>query len=234
MNKISLCIPTWNRVDMTINSFIDVLDDDRVGEIVIVDDCSMIDNFTQLQFRLKALDNNKIKLYRNDENLDCYRNKREVISKAINEWVIILDSDNKITTDYLDAIYAIAIWDKSVILQPEFARPLFDFRQMSGQTISRYNVAHYTNIKPFLWLINAMNYFVNRDEYLRVWDGSIDPVTSDSIYQNTNWLKAGNSIHVVPNMQYDHLVHNGSHYKNNVHRTGNLFEVLMQQLREMK
>jgi glycosyltransferase involved in cell wall biosynthesis len=231
---ISLCLTVWNRTDMVINAIEDVMYDERISEIVIVDDHSALENFYSLQAKLEAVNLNKIKLYRNDQNLDCYKNKREAILKAENKWVIILDSDNKIGTDYLDAIYRTPVWDKSVILQPEFARPLFDFRQMSGQVISKYNVANYTDIKPFLWMINAMNYFVNRDEYLRVWDGSIDPHTSDTILQNYNWLKAGNSIYVVPNMRYDHLVHSGSHYKNNVHKTGNLFEVLMGKIREMK
>ena len=80
-----------------------------------------------------------------------------------------------------------------------------------------------------------MNYFVNRDEYLRVWDGSIDPVTSDSLYQNYNWLNGGNSIYVVPNLTYEHRVHSGSHYQNNVRRTPQGFhDSIIEKLKNMK
>jgi hypothetical protein len=84
-------------------------------------------------------------------------------------------------------------------------------------------------------MLNAMNYFVHRDEYLRVWDGSIDPVTSDSLFQNYNWLKAGNEISVLPELEYEHRVHSGSHYQNNVRRTPRGFhESIIQKLKELR
>ena len=73
-------------------------------------------------------------------------------------------------------------------------------------------------------MLNAMNFFINRDEYLKVWDGSINPVTSDSIYFNYCWLNAGNKIYVTPNMQYEHTVHDGSHYQLNNKKTPQGFQ----------
>ncbi len=69
---------------------------------------------------------------------------------------------------------------------------------------------------------------------LRVWDGSVDPVTSDSLYQNYRWLEAGNSIYVVPGLEYEHRVHDGSHYKEHHRKTGNLYNELVQKLKEMR
>ena len=40
MRTLSICIPTWNRVEMTLNSFKEVYNDDRVEAIIIVDDAS--------------------------------------------------------------------------------------------------------------------------------------------------------------------------------------------------
>jgi len=97
--------------------------------------------------------------------------------------------------------------------------PHFDFTKYQGIVFSKDNVSKYIDDVTFQTMLNAMNYFVNRDEYLRVWDGSIDPVTSDSIFHNYNWLKAGNSIFVLPGLTYEHRVHEQSHYKNNVRRT---------------
>ncbi|MEY4331490.1 MAG: hypothetical protein RLZZ196_228, partial [Bacteroidota bacterium] len=37
MQQISICIPTWNRVEMTLNSFKKVYNDARIDTIVIVD-----------------------------------------------------------------------------------------------------------------------------------------------------------------------------------------------------
>lgn len=212
---ISLCITTHNRDSLTVQSFSYVQNDNRISEIVIVDDCSDERIYNNLAKMVKGIP--KVKLYRNEKNLDCYRNKREAVSKSSNEWVIILDSDNVIKREYLDSIPENL--SLKTVYQPSFARPHFNFTEYSGKVISRHNVARYMHDDRFKTMLNAMNYLVNRDEYLKVWDGSIDPVTSDSIFQNYNWLNKGNSIYVVPGMEYEHLVHNGSHYQNNVRRT---------------
>jgi glycosyltransferase involved in cell wall biosynthesis len=213
-------------------SFAQVIDDDRISEIVIVDDHSDMEVFNRVFEYTRTIP--KVKLYRNEKNLDCYRNKREAVSKSSNEWVIIFDSDNIMTKAYVDAIHKQEWWEDE-ILQPSAARPHFVFTSYSGLDVDKHNVSIHMDESPFSTMLNAMNYFVNRDEFLRVWDGSIDPVTSDSLYQNYNWLKAGNSIYVVPGLEYEHRVHNGSHYQNNVRRTPQGFhESIIQKFKELK
>lgn len=215
---ISLCITTYNRTDLLFESFAQVIDDDRISEIVIVDDHSDIEVFNKVSEFCANIP--KVKLYRNEKNLDCYRNKREAVSKACNEWVIIFDSDNIMTKEYVNSLIEHnQYWAYDRVLNPSFSKPHFDFRQHQGLFVTKDNVNDTINSGSFQTMLNAMNYFVNRDEFLRVWDGSVDPVTSDSLYQNYNWLKAGNSIYVVPGLEYEHRVHNGSHYQNNVRRT---------------
>lgn len=227
---ISLCITSWNRDSLTFDSFRQVLNDDRISEIVIVDDHSDERIYNNLLFMVNGID--KVKLYRNDKNLGCYHNKRKAVELATNEWVILFDSDNTLTTKYLDAIPE--VWVSTNIYQPEFARPHFDFTKFSGSVISAFNVKGYMVQKHFTTMLNAMNFFVNRDEYLRVFDTKKEePWTADSIYFNYLWLKAGNKIYVTPGMQYDHLVHNGSHYKANVHKTGNFFNQVEQMLKNL-
>lgn len=238
---ITISIPSWNRDSMTVDAFRYVYNDERISEIVIVDDCSDERIFANLQFMVKGMQ--KVKLFRNENNLDCYRNKREAVSKATNEWVILLDSDNVIKKDYLDALFrgedpneeGFTGWPSWTIMQPSFARPHFDFRKFQGMnTFSKETLSQFIDDTTFQTMLNAMNFFVNRDEYLKVWDGSIDPVTSDSLYFNYCWLKAGNSIYVVPGMEYEHLVHDGSHYRTNVHRTPRGFhEDILNKLRQL-
>lgn len=242
---ISICIPTYNRTDLLFESYSKVIDDPRVSEIVIVDDCSTDQVWVKMCNTIR--NHPKIKLYRNEKNLDCYRNKREAVSKATNEWVIILDSDNIIDINYIDKIFApkqIPISGHMIpenhftfdtIYQPSFAKPHFNFKKYEGMLIMKDNVSKYVNDPTFTTMLNAFNLFVNRDEYLRVWDGNVDPVTSDSIYFNYKWLEAGNSIYVVPGMEYEHRVHEGSHYKNNVRRTPKGFhESVIQKLKQLK
>jgi len=221
---------------MTIDSFAQVLADDRVSEVILVDDASTNSDGERLQKLFFG--HQKVKVYINDTNLDCYKNKHEAVLKATGTWCILFDSDNILTTAYLDALYTIAEWDNHTVYQPEWARPHFDFRQWTGLNITWKNVKQYiytdgrvqTGLETGL---NAMNFFVNRNEYLNIWDGSIDPVTSDSIYFAYCWLKRGNSYHITKDLQYDHLVHD-AHYVTNVHRTGNFHNELLQRFEKME
>lgn len=217
--NISLCLTTYNRTDLLFRSFADLVDDERVSEIIIVDDHSDEKVYEEIKAHCKEI--KKVGLFRNSHNLDCYRNKRQAVKKATSDWVIIGDSDNIFTRRYVDRLEDVWIGGPKhdVIYQPEFARPHFDFTPYAGVTVNRNNVASYMGDATFQTALNAMNYFVNREEYLRVWDGTVDPVTSDSIFQNYNWLKAGGSIYFVPGLQYEHTVHEGSHYQQNVKRT---------------
>ena len=234
--KISICVPSWNRFQMTIDSFAQVLDDDRVAEIVLVDDASTDDSYQRLVDHFLHIP--KVKVYRNDTNLDCYKNKRQSVEHSTSMWCILFDSDNILTTAYLDALYAIPEWDNHTVYQPEWARPHFDFREFSGVSVTWKNVKQYIyengQVKTKLeTALNAMNFFVNRNEYLNVWDGSVDPVTSDSIYFNYCWLKKGNTVYITPGLQYDHLVHE-AHYQQNVHRTGNFHNELLKRFETME
>jgi glycosyltransferase involved in cell wall biosynthesis len=175
----------------------------------------------------------KVKLIRNACNLDCYWNKQIAISFARNQWVIIFDSDNVMDVDYLDRIYEYE-WRRDMILQPSFAKPEFNFSAFEGKIFSKENIAGYIDKHMITTMCNAMNYFVNRDEYLRVWKDDINPHTADSIYQAYNWFAAGNKMLVVPNLSYFHRVHNGSHYQTNRHKTGNRYYEVEQKLRQLK
>lgn len=233
---ITLCITTHNRVDFTLESFRAVLHDALISEVVIVDDCSEIKVFAELQKRVTLLENEKVKLFRNEENLDCYANKKRSVLLAQNEWVIVFDSDNILNKGYLDALWQAGMteagtpsWDARTAYLPEFAKPHFDYREFSGETMTRENVRKFMR-GSFDCLINTMNYFVNRAEFLRVWDGSIDPKNADSAFMNYNWLKAGNALHVVPGLQYEHRLHKDSHYKQAKNRNGELFDTLKKKM----
>jgi glycosyltransferase involved in cell wall biosynthesis len=230
MRHISICIPTYNRVALTIESFIDVYTDERVSEIVIVDDASEPGVWEELIDICKHLD--KVSLCCNEKNLDCYRNKREAVSKATNEWVILLDSDNVIDKSYIDKLFEQKL-DEKTIYTPSFAKPNFDFRMYEGNILSKENIASFID-RPMLEVcLNACNYFINRNEYLRIWDGSVDPVTSDSIYFMSKWFEAGNKLNIVAGLHYNHTMHYG-HYEQNKNRTPQGFhENILNKLRVM-
>jgi hypothetical protein len=232
MRTISLCLTTFERYGFLIESFHQVLDDPRISEIIIVSDCDEQPLFDKIKLFCDPYP--KIKLYRNEVNIDCYRNKRKSISLSTNNHCIILDSDNVIDKKYLDKIFEIEEWDSHTIYHPIFAAPSFDFAEFSGHVVDKSNIAeHMIKYRLFSTACNAMNYFVNGDEYLKVWDGNCNPHTADSIYQMYNWIGKGNKVFFVPGLEYYHRIHTGSHYQNNNSKTGNLYQIIENRLKAM-
>lgn len=260
MNHVSLAITHFNRYELLLECVSKVIDDPRIGEIVISDDASTDGSYDRLMHHF--LDNPKVRLFRNTQNLDCYANKRQAVERATLDWVILFDSDNVLPVSYLDILYSLPKWEEDVAYCPDFAEPCFDYQHLVGNVFHRSNVAEWISVsserasrlrKPnslpyprrsppartrFVPLnprsrsvtsnrpsglntaLNTCNYFIHRRGYLEVWDGSVDPHTADSIYQNFNWLKSGKKIVIVKGLRYFHRMHDDSHYKNNLHLTG--------------
>lgn len=229
--QISLCITTWMRTKMTMASFEQVLHDERISEIIIVDDASTTEVYDQLEDSIAGMD--KVTLYHNGKNLGCYLNKKQAISLAENDYVIILDSDNIITPEYLDRIFERA-WTPKTIFAPSMGKTALDYTQYEGRIFSKETINIYLGKGNAEMLLNTFNFFINRDEYLKIFDKTVEPVTSDSIWICYLWLKAGGNIMVVPGMWYIHSVHNGSHYQNNCHKAPEFYQYVLGELKKLK
>lgn len=234
---ISACFTTYNRDTLLFEAVEPFLKDERITEIVISDDHSTEEIYQTILWKYNGVD--KVKIFRNEVNVDCYRNKKLAVERATNEWVFILDSDNIFSKEFIDACLCAQDFlsgnDANMAFAPSFAKPHFNFTELSGKLLCGDNISSLLDIGSCTTMLNAMNYYVNRQEFLNVWDGSVNPVTSDSIFHNYNWLNAGNSIYVVGGMQYDHRVHSGSHYQQNVKRTPSGFhDSIIEKLKQMR
>lgn len=224
--KISLAITTFNRFEMTVESFEQVIDDPRIDDIVILDDCSTDNSFAKLVEHFKG--NEKVRVIRQAQNRNMSLNKRDAIALSKNKWVIIFDSDNILGPDYLDAFYNYVGESMDTVKEieryifcPDFAKPQFNYtayKQGGGGSQHIYRSGIYgsnearVEIKndDFNCLLNTCNYIVNRDYYLKTYQLNPDHVASDTIWHNYNHLKSGGRFWIVPNMQYQHRVHPGS------------------------
>jgi len=209
MRKISLCVPTWNRFDFTIKCFEQVINDERIQEIIISDDNSNDGSCERLEEYYADIPN--VFVYQNKERLKVHGNKMMAVKHALSDWCILFDSDNIITKDYLDKIYE-QEWISDRILQPSFAKPHFDYRGLIGKYDAE-NTKQNIQRPLFECMLNTQNFFVNRDSYLKVWEDQADINGADSIYFNYLWLKSGRSIKVVEGLEYEHVVHRGSFYE---------------------
>lgn len=213
--NISLAITTFNRLEFTIESFAQVLNDDRINDIIILDDCSTDGSFEKLVKHFEGVE--KVRVIQQARNRGMSLNKRDAIALSKNEWVIIFDSDNVIGKDYLDALEkCYDLFAYPIIFCPDFAKPQFDYRKFSGKLISQVGVSSVIKDSMGNCLFNTCNYVVNRDQYLKIYSHNPAHYASDTIWFNYLWLKSLNSFYVVPGMQYMHRVHDGSGFKQDI------------------
>lgn len=209
--KLTLAITVYNRYEMLLESFAQVIDDPRIDEILIIDDASELKYWDKIKDLPKF--NPKIKVVRQLQNRGMSVNKRDAIFNSKNEWVLIGDSDNVFGKDYLDALDK--IWNKpgqpyaGWIYSPSFAAPTFDYRKFEDYVFDLTDLPK-LNDPSCNCLFNTCNYVVNKDEYLKVWQENKEMKGSDTIWLNYLWIKSGNSLYVVPGMYYFHRVHAGS------------------------
>ena len=207
---ITLAITTYERTDLTVKSFSKVIGNDKIHEIIIVDDHSSEAVYSELVKKLLLLG---VAIYRNSKNLGMMLNKREAVMLAKSDWVIILDSDNVIDASYLNAIPKNL--DPNVIYCPSFARPTFNYRKFAGAMIGVNEAKKMLSDRMGNACLNTCNYLVHRETYLSVFKEH-DVKGTDTIAFNYEWLKAGKKFYIVPGMEYDHLVHDGSGFMKDV------------------
>ncbi len=218
--KLSLAITTYNRTDMVLEVFEKVYDNPIIDEIVISDDCSKEENTILLKAAIDRFcigKERKIKFYCNAKNVGMSYNKKLAIERSKNEWVAIIDSDNILYPEYLDAMADLNFYPEHIYC-PSFAEPEHDFSKFDNCLFNYENAKQFLVDREFRVFLNTCNYVVNREEYLRIYKYDETIKESDTIYFNTLWLEAGNGFYVVPGMRYAHRKHSGSGWLNGDHR----------------
>ena len=232
MKNITVSIPQYGRSDMVMETIEPLLSDNRINEIILCDDCSPISDFHNLLKNIKGMD--KVRVVKNVINHHNQHNKRNCLSFAKNKWVLLIDNDNIIRKDFIDKLFEIKTWDKNTIYHPAFASPHFDYRQFNSHKITKENVSGYCIHDIFMTLLNTNNYFVNRDEYLKVYQYDKTVRGADGLYYAYNWLNTGNYIYIVPDMQYFHRVHEGSEFLHEVDSNMKLVYFWLDKVKQLK
>jgi glycosyltransferase involved in cell wall biosynthesis len=213
----TLGIPTFNRWSMVADSCRDVIGDDRITEVLIVDDASEEASYEKLLIEVQKLNSDKIKIIRNEKNKKAFFNKLTVIEEAKNDWVILLDSDNKITPDYLNSI------PKELDVNT-FYLPSMTHGSWSSFNFTKHNNAVFDKLQykqlmtqnlshEDACMLNAGNFLVNKNTYKQSIDletSLLDPYGIDPFYQIFLGFKNINDfkIMVVEGMHYYHRMHN--------------------------
>lgn len=237
--NLSLAITTFNRFDLTIESFAQVIDDPRIDDIVVLDDASTDGSYEKLCKYYRNIP--KIRVLRQAQNRGMSMNKRDAIGYAKNEWVIIFDSDNIIGTDYLNAFYNYLGNGTPIeqnIFCPDFAKPDFDYTKYSnngtGGKYTAKEASSLINQDSFNCLMNTCNYIVHREKYLKTYQYNPTHVASDTVWHNYNHLKSGGNFHIVPGMHYYHRIHKGSGFLQGVDHNMRMQAQVRKMIMELK
>lgn len=202
--KLSLAITSYKRYQLTIDSFADVIEEGRIDEVVLLDDCSPDKSYELLRDHFK--DTPKVKVIRQARNRGMSVTKRDAIALCNNPAVIIFDSDNKLGKDYLDALERVEEFSSDTLYLPIAAAPEFDYEEFAGFTITKDNIKRYMHNAMFRCALNTCNCLVNRDFYLDTFVQDDKIGCADTINHIYNHLKRGGRLYFVPRMQYFHLV----------------------------
>jgi len=217
---LSLAITTYNRTYHEIeSSFLEAVFLSGIDEIIIVDDYSPMHVYADIcsELRQKKFYKHKsILLYRNNRNLGMAANKKHAVSLCKNDWIILFDSDNHLRLAYIEACMSINK-KPGTIYCPSKAMPHFDYSHFIG-TINKENVKEKVNQSQFDCLINTCNYLVPKEEFLSVCHPDPEIDAADSALFFYQWMASGRTFEIVDGMEYNHTVHQGSGFLQNVEK----------------
>jgi hypothetical protein len=211
----SLCIPTIDRFDTFLNDNLKkYLTFELIDEILICDENG--NDYTKLQNGYpQEISSGRLKIYKNKQVLGPFLNKLKVCRLASSEWIVCMDSDNFADSDYFEVAKKYILKSspsKISILSPCFAKPKFDYTRFAGNM--------YT--KPKLFdddcLVNTGNYIIHK--YLidnidisKETENIKKSSACDVVFFNTLLFEQFDlHFHVVKDLEYSHVVHNGSVY----------------------
>lgn len=224
----TLCIPTMDRFDNFLSNYlIKYLDNEYINEIIITDENG--DDIEKIKINFPS--SNKFVLVKNDSKLGPFLNKIKACSLSSNEWIVLIDSDNFADKNYFikakEYIENNIKEEKNIILAPSYAKPNFNYSHLSQFVFKKGEfknnlIKEEKLFKPGCFksdvLMNTGNYVINKylidnlnlsNELHNINKSS----ACDVIYFNTLLFEQLDlNMHVVKDMEYEHVVHNGSIY----------------------
>ena len=185
----------------------------------------------------------KLKVFKNDSKLGCFKNKMNVASKATSDYICIFDSDNFADESYFEAFKNFIKSNKcsdNFVYLPSFAKPNFNYKWLGNILLTQDNIKdvwiHYRNNNiegcGMDVVLNTMNCIISKtffDKYTILEDEPWynECYAYDSIYFCLFSLFIMKAILVVvPGMEYEHRVHDGSHYTEKANISSRFYDLL--------
>lgn len=192
-----------------------------IDEVIIADE-----NGNDYNLLLEHFSNEtKLKVFRNETILGPFLNKLNVLRKAKNQWIVLIDSDNFADLNYFETIHHYISTNSLhdfTVLMPSFAKPNFNYKDFENQIMTKNNIKNIEKINNLMFncLINTGNYVLNKKlvDNISLEHESKEIIETSSAcdvkYFNLLLLEQFPEIefHVVKNLEYHHVVHANSIY----------------------
>jgi len=225
--QFTLCIPTMERYDKFLSKSLPLyIDNPLINEIIITDE-----NGNDINKIINSnINRDKLKLYKNKNRLGPFLNKLSACKYALNEWIVLIDSDNFADFNYFNNAYEYIKTlenTKYTIISPSFAKPEFNFKHLQNKTINKFNLREIVNFdntyrgsySSLHILMNTGNYILNKSlindlDISKEINNIQYSSACDVIYMNTLFFEQFNlNFHVLSNLEYYHAIHDDSIYK---------------------
>ena len=213
-----VAITTHNRFDTFLKErILKYLSNKRIIGVIILDDCS--EDYQKINDCADFTDEMKerIIVYRNKENLGCYRNKIKLMSiLPEDKWYAFMDSDNYGGEEYFGCLDGREL-KTDVVYCPGWPSPspALDFRGRTYTEVNKGNwEKHFDVNDPFY---NTMNYVIHGSLCNKlaslVETYTDEPTCLDSIYINHRLVRdCDATLRLEREMIYHHAVHGGSNF----------------------
>lgn len=228
--RIAVAITHYNNAEKLHYSLFNLINDTRVSQIVILDDCSDKGNFEKLVKLLKICPH-KVGLYRRDVNWGPFANKIQAVALSPEPWTLLLDCDNTYYQSSINRLFKIQQWNADTIYCPSFAFPHFNFKEiLNASPINKQNLLKWIRSKSFSApFLNDGNYFLHRDNYLSVAKSHFDlnPYAADVLLSNLLWIAKGKSLELVDELIYLHRIFSDSAWSSEDDKSTEIMNKLM-------
>lgn len=218
----TVAIPTMNRWSGFLEKLLPgYLENPLITNVLICDETG---NDVRAIQASKWANHPKLTLHTNPKRLGMYANKRMCMKLAVTDWVAVLDSDNVFPESFFESLFS--EWEldpadsKTVYAAGHIVRVFKDSgkseertQHFSGMRITKQNWNSVLKMPAWNFLLNDGNWVAHKD-VLAAWpdlDESKIQAT-DSLTITRNFIKAGFTYYIVPDMRYIHTVHDDSEW----------------------
>jgi glycosyltransferase involved in cell wall biosynthesis len=217
--KITIAIPTMRRWSFLKDSVPAYVARPEVAEVIICDETGEDYELLQAAFGHLQSAKNKLRLYKNEQRLGIYENKKKCLSLATTTWVALLDSDNIFGDDWFEALPYMDFSDeKRIFASADFKSVnvktgaiTYECRKFRGLVLDPRTWNETLEQPKWNFLLNDGNWIVPRSVIDCLPDvRSESLLAADAIFMARCFVKGGYCIYYVPGLEYTHLVHPGS------------------------